>query len=328
MRLFGLFLAACAFAFLAGCGSVGEPLYPALNIPTRIVDLAAIERGDKLDIRFTIPARTTEGLTIRQVASVEVRVGPNDQSGFELNQWASTAKRVEVSPISPPGQGQAVEIDIRDSIGKDLIVAVRLANARGRNSEWSNLVSVTIEPPLAKATDFKVEPVPQGAWLTWTAPPGITDFRVYKKTPEQNSPALFATTKDPNFLDTSVEFGKTYEYYVECFRDKTASEIVGPASITPEDIFPPAVPTGLTSTNGIDAIELSWERNAEPRFKEYRVYRSVDDGPFTPIGQPLDVPSYSDHDIQSGKHYRYRLTAVGQNGKESNPSNPIEVVAP
>jgi hypothetical protein len=327
MRPLALLLSILGFAFAVGCGSVGEPLYPALNIPARITDLVAVERGDNLDISFTIPLRTTEGMLVKQIGSVELRVGSNDQKGFQIDQWASTAKQLDVSPVSPPGQRQTARIAIRDSIGKDLIVAARTSNAKGRESDWSSLVVVSVEQPLAKPSNFKAEAVPQGVWLSWTAQ-NITDFRLYKKGPNQNAPVLLATFADHGFLDTEVELDKTYEYYVEGFHEKIASEIVGPAEVTPADSFAPAAPSGLTASNGIGAIELAWERNTEPRFKEYRLYRSEDNGPFTPIAQGLDVPSYSDHNVQSGKHYRYQLVAVGQNGLASQPSDPIEAVAP
>ena len=61
---------------LVGCGSIGEPLYPALRIPTRVTDLAVVERGANLDIDFTIPPLTTEGLPLKEIGGVELRVGP------------------------------------------------------------------------------------------------------------------------------------------------------------------------------------------------------------------------------------------------------------
>ena len=46
MRLLAVLLC----VLLAGCGSIGEPLYPALRIPSPVSDLAVVERGDILDI--------------------------------------------------------------------------------------------------------------------------------------------------------------------------------------------------------------------------------------------------------------------------------------
>jgi fibronectin type 3 domain-containing protein len=75
-------------------------------------------------------------------------------------------------------------------------------------------------------------------------------------------------------------------------------------------------------------VELAWERNTEPDFKEYRVFRAEGDGPFHQIAAGLDAPSYSDHAVESGKRYRYRISGVDQNGNASEPSSPVEVTVP
>ncbi len=115
---------------------------------------------------------------------------------------------------------------------------------------------------------------------------------------------------------------------MEAFHDKTVSEIAGPVSVTPKDIFPPAVPTGLTASIGIGSIEMAWERNTEPDFKEYRISRAEGSGAFVQIAAGLEAPTYSDRNVESGKHYRYRITAVDQSGNASEPSNPVEATAP
>src|SRR5450755_3939194 len=91
---------------LTGCGTVGEPLYPALNIPTRISDLAVVERGDIIEIHFSIPPLTTEGLALKQIGSLELRVGPSAGSEFRADEWAATAKRIEVPLPTQPGPVQ------------------------------------------------------------------------------------------------------------------------------------------------------------------------------------------------------------------------------
>src|SRR5260370_31040335 len=82
--------------FLAGCGSVGEPLYPALNIPTSVTDLTAVERRDKLDLNFTIPPRSTDGLRLKEIGSLELRIGPNASNEFRADAWAFSATRLDV----------------------------------------------------------------------------------------------------------------------------------------------------------------------------------------------------------------------------------------
>jgi fibronectin type 3 domain-containing protein len=212
-------------------------------------------------------------------------------------------------------------------IGQDVIVGVRLANSKGRLSDWSNFATLRIEEPLATPANFKVADVPQGVSLTWTEP-AVSQFRVYRKTAQDKQPSLLATTQEPNYLDSTTEYGKTYEYHIEGVHEKTVSDLAGPLSITPKDVFPPAVPTGLTASAGIGSIELAWERSTEPDFKEYRVLRSEGGAAFVQIAAGLEAPSYSDRSVESGKRYRYRVAAVDQAGNSSEPSNPVEATAP
>ena len=122
-------------------------------------------------------------------------------------------------------------------VGREAIVGVRLANAKGRLSAWSNLVVVKVEQPLATPANVKAEGVPRGVAITWTDP-GVNQFRVYRKTGDEKQPSLLASVEEPSYLDATTEYGKTYEYFVEAVRDKTLSETAGPVSITPKDIFP------------------------------------------------------------------------------------------
>ncbi|HLK20984.1 MAG TPA: hypothetical protein VKT81_18665 [Bryobacteraceae bacterium] len=319
-------LVAPLFLVLAGCGSVGEPLYPALNIPTRVVDLGAVQRGDKIDIQFGVPKLTTEGLVLKQLGSVDLRIGPSPSGGFNANDWANGAQKIDVSPLPQPGAARVLE-PVKDFAGKDLIIGVRLGNTKGRMSEWSNFVPIKIEAPLANPSDVKAEPVPEGVRVTWNQP-GVSTFRILRKTGDQPGPSVIGNSDKPDYTDTTTEYGKTYQYYVEGIHDKTESETVASNLVTPQDIFPPAAPAGLAASQGVGAIELAWTRNTETDFKEYRVFRSEENGPFLQIAAGLAGPVYSDRKIESGKHYRYQVTAVDQTGNQSKPSEPIEITAP
>ncbi len=326
MRVLATFFCAAGCVFVAACGSVGEPLYPALNIPSSVSDLVAVERGDQLSIYFTIPPLTTEGLAVRGIGSVELRVGANPSAGFNVDQWAASAKRIDLPAPAQPG-GVRASVPIQEFIGKEVVVAVRVANSRGRMSGWSNLAVVPVEQALTKPADLKAEPAPQGVRLTWNAPEE-NSFRIFRKTDQEKEPSVLGAEDVPEYVDSSTEYGKTYEYYVQGIHDRTESDVAGPVSVTPLDKFPPSVPTGLTASAGVAAVELAWNRNTESDLKEYRVYRSDENGPFLPIAEGLEGPSYSDRKIESGKHYRYRVAAGDQNGNISEPSEPVEIIAP
>ena len=326
MRLLAVILCTAGCVLVTGCGSIGEPLYPALYIPTHVSDLRAVERGDKIEIYFTIPALTTEGLAVRSIGSVELRAGPNTASTGDVDQWASGVKRIDIATPPQPGPVQA-SVAAQEFIGKELFIAVRVGNAKGRMSEWSSFYVVPVEQPLAKPADLQARPSALGVRLTWSAPDEIA-FRVFRKADAEKEPALLATSDRAEYVDTSTEYGKSYEYFVQGTHEKSESEIAGPVEITPRDIFPPAVPAGLAVSAGVGSMELAWERNTESDFKEYRVYRSEEGGPFVSIAEGLEGPSYSDRKIESGKHYQYRVAAADQTGNVSEPSQPVEIIAP
>ena len=326
MRVLATLLCAAGCVLVAGCGSIGEPLYPALNIPTKITDLVALERGDKIAVYFTIPALTTDGPAVRAIGSVDLRVGVNPSGGFNRDKWAADAKRIDIPAPSQPGPVHR-EIPAQEFIGKEVLAAVRVGNSRGRMSEWSNVFAVNVETPLAKPSDFQVQASPDGVRLTWNAP-NENSFHIFRKADQEKDPALLATVDKPEYVDTSTEYGKPYEYYVQGIHEKTASDTAGPAAITPKDEFAPAVPSGLTASIGIGTIELAWQRNTESDFKDYQVYRSEENGPFLKVAEGVEGPVYSDRKIETGKHYKYRVTAADQTGNVSEPSQPVEIIAP
>ena len=78
--------------FAAGCGSVGEPLPPLLNIPERSQDLSAVQTPEGIVLEWTWPAETTEGMPLKDLESFFIHtmelpasaVSPNHDI-FELN---------------------------------------------------------------------------------------------------------------------------------------------------------------------------------------------------------------------------------------------------
>jgi hypothetical protein len=319
-------LCAAVCLLLAGCGSIGEPLYPALRIPSRVTDLVVVEHGVNLNFDFTIAPLTTEGLALQEIGGVELRAGVSSPNGFNQAEWLMNSTRIDVPAPDKPGPIHA-QFPAAGFVGRDIIVAVRVTNPKGRDAGWSDFKTLHVEQPLAIPTDFQVVATGKGIQLTWRAA-GPSEFRVLRKSDQQQRPTVLATATEPNYLDISAEYGKTYQYSVQSARGPVESDIAGPETITPIDKFPPEVPSGLTASVGLGSIELAWVRNTESDFKAYRVLRSEEGGAFAEVAQGLEGPAYSDRGVQSGKHYRYEVSAVDQAGNASAPSAPVEVTAP
>ena len=313
---------------LAGCGYVGDPLPPLANIPPTVRDLAAIQRGGRIIVQFTVPTATTEGHPIPPPLGADLRAGTADQ--FEVNQWAAGARQIPAGAGTTASGVARYEIPAADWTGKEVIFGVRMKAGNGKQSGWSNFVVVPVVPAPEKPGSIAPSATPQGVRLTWQA--RATDFRVFRKTGDSGFVPV-ANVQAPEWTDTATEFGKQYTYMVQSIvkleNPKVAeSELSDEVSIIPRDIFPPAIPQGVQGSSAPNSIELNWERNTEEDLNGYRVYRGEGNGTLEKIADVSVVPSYSDRKVEHGKTYRYAIAAVDRAGNESPRCPPVEVAMP
>lgn len=308
---------------LASCGYVGEPLPPALNIASPVTDFRAVQRGDRIIVDFTIPPLTTEGLVLTGPGTVDLRVGVAG-APFSQDAWASSATRVEAA-ATDVGPVEAA-IPVAGWVSKDVVIGVRLINRKGRASGWSNLVSINVVSPVVTPLKLAAESAPEGARLTWQST--AKAFRVFRRAGGEKEFGLLANAAAPPFVDSTAQFGTEYEYRVQAVREQAESELSAPVAVTPRDTFAPTVPAGLSAVAGLNSVELVWERNTEADLKGYRIYRAPVDGTLQVAADFVDAPAYSDRQVESGKRYRYAISAMDQAGNESAKTAPVEITAP
>jgi len=312
--------------FSSACGTVGEPRAPSAHIPLAPTDLSAVERGDRIVVSFTAPALTTDAQVITSIGGADVRVGPA-RKPFDTNAWADSAVRASVRSADKPGKIEASSQPLAtDLVGKDLAVGARVLNTRGRPSAWSNFVSIHVVAPVAAPAEVKATDAPEGVRLTWSDP-AEHSFRIFRKGPDDQAPVEIGKSDTPQYLDNTIAWGRSYQYWVQALREGAESDASESPVDTPVDKFPPAVPAGLNAVTGTNSIELAWERNIETDFSNYIIYRALGDGPLRKLAE-VSVPTYSDKAIESGKRYRYAVSAIDQKGNESEKSPPVEAAAP
>jgi fibronectin type 3 domain-containing protein len=316
------FLPALAALAASGCGYVGEPLPPLANIPARVSDLTAVQRGSRILAQFTLPPITTEGVTIRSPLELDLRIGESE-APFRDEEWAAHARKAPGGSVS--GGIAKFEIPSAEWTGKQVLVAVRTTGNNGKPSAWSNFAAVPVVAPPETPSNVQANAVPAGVALTWDA--HGSQFRVFRRT-GTGDPETVATVEQPAWTDPATQYGQRYSYQVQTIMPlgqnrEAQSEISATAEITPEDRFPPAVPAGLRAAASPSSVELSWDANTETDLDGYRLYRSAPGGPPERIAV-LAVPAYSDHAVEHDKTYRYEVSAVDRAGNESPHSAPVE----
>ena len=320
-----IILVALAGLGAAGCGYIGEPLPPLANVPARVTDLAAIQRGSRIVVSFTLPRLTTEGMPLKAPA-LELRIGAAPDP-FREDEWAASATRVPAGPVE--GGTAIFELPAVGWTGKTVALAVRVTGVNAKSSGWSNFVTVGVVPPPETPAGLQAEATANGVRLSWHA--AGQDFRIFRRTSDDPFIRLADVAEGP-WIDPSASFGKRYTYRVQTVvklgeNREAESDPSGDISITPEDRFPPAVPTGLAAVSTPTSVELTWDGDTEPDLAGYRIYRAESGIPWEKVADAPAIPSYSDHRVERGRTYRYAITAVDQSGNESSRSAPTEIAA-
>lgn len=298
-------------ALLVSCGYPGPPQPPALNLPQPIADLSAVQTGEKIVVRFTTPARTTEDLPIAKLEAIELAIGPDAEF--------ARARRYQI-PATELGPRQFDNINAADWIGQQVFIAVRTKGPSGRESDRSNIASLNVGTPLEKPGAVIPENTRDGVALRWSG--NAPMYRVMRSVLSDPMPVYETAGESgqPEFTDTATIFGVRYAYIIVGIADGSHESVPSePVEILTEDKFAPAVPSGLGAVAAGMAVDLSWTPSDDD-LDGYNLFRAVDDGAFELHAEKLALPSYHDTRVETGKRYRYTVSAVDRNGNESERS--------
>ena len=314
-----------------GCGYVGPVVPPSPQIPNTVTDLHVSEQGDQLVITFSTPARTTDNLPIREFKEIDLRIGPAI-TPFDFDRWAATARNYEVAPPPPNDRDDpkpnsvSDRIPVSDWAGQRVAVGVRTTiRSKDHYSQWSRVV-LNVISPLQPPKINKPEGTAEGARISWPSEGAGVQYRVLRKGPGDQAPVDIGTTDKAEFLDSAAQYDTHYEYQVVAMKE-TAESL--PSEIQPfsySDTFAPSIPAGVAALATPNGIEVSWHRSPESDLKGYYLYRSVNGGPFERQGSLIVLPTYSDHSVEHGKTYRYKISATDQKNNESDKSAAVEVI--
>jgi hypothetical protein len=312
------------------CGYVGPVVPPSPQVPASVTNLAVVERGDRILITFTTPPRTTDNLAIKRFSEIELRIGPAI-TPFDFDRWSARAKqyRLPLPPQNDPDNPQPCplsdSIPVSDWQDQRVAIAVRTAvRKEGHYSSWSNVVRLTVIPPLPLPA-IEAKATAEGIKLTFKDLGNGIQYRIFRQGPNDKAPVEIGTARKPEYVDTASQYDIPYKYSAVAVKGGAESLPSKPFLITAIDVFAPKVPASITALAAANSVEVSWERSPDTDLKGYYVYRSLNGGPFERHGGLVGLPTYSDHNVEHGKTYRYAVSAVDQKNNESAKSAIAEV---
>ena len=343
---------------IAGCGTPSAPQPPSLDLPDRVLDLSAVRAGDHVTLTWTMPKRNTDKLALK--ADIPVHVCRREGAGD-----CASAGDLDFAPGVGGSFSEMLPPALAAGSPRALSYFVELKNRRGRSAGLSDPATILAGQAPATVAGLAAEVRKSGVVIRWTPGNGNTAIRLRRTlltvsaakpqkgllapAPEPTERSLLVEDADSNkgrALDNNVAFGQTYEYraqrvvrtQVDGQSLELAGELSAPVRIDVQDIFPPAVPTGLAAVATVSdgpsgasaSIDISWQPATDADLAGYEVYRREEPSPWQRISgdQPVVAPAFHDTQVVSGHTYIYAVTSVDQAGHLSARSEEARETVP
>jgi hypothetical protein len=346
LTLFALLFLLTAF----NCGKRKPPLPPTEKVAQR-VEITGIQRGDKVMISWTMPAKNTSDKNVLNIKRADIyRIVEPQNAPLTLSEeeFASSSTLIGVQPITEAdfGKKRFTYTDELQFSGQPvrLRYAIRFVNASGQKAAFSNFLIIE---PVAKIAgnpkDLTAKLTEQSIDLKWEAPKNNVDnsspanilgYNVYRSGKLLNSRPVTKT----EFSDSSFEFNKEYSYMVRAVSlgndgDPVESLDSNTIKLLPKDTFPPSAPTAITIAAAPNVISIFFATNPEKDIVGYKIYRSIDATLPKPewallTAAPLKTTTFQDKNVEPTKTYYYYVTAIDAAGNVSQPSEVVSETAP
>jgi hypothetical protein len=300
-----------------------------------------------------MPRRNSDRIPIKTNVTAQV-------CRSEVGNPCSPVAHLTFAPGSPASFEESLPASLATGVPRPLSYTVELKNRSGRSAGPSNAAVVLAGEAPAPVAGLAADVRKSGAVLRWAAVDTHLAVRIQRKLltpppapsrtgplappPEPVDQLLFVDSDTGHALDSSITLGNEYEYSaqrvarvdVDGHAVELAGEISSPIRVDAQDVFPPAVPTGLAAVAtaaeaGVaPSIDLNWEPNTEPDLAGYFVYRCEGETPWQRVSgeQPLVGPAFHDAGVVPGHAYRYGVSAVDHGGHESGRSAEAQETVP
>ena len=297
---------------VAACGKVGDPLPPFLRVPESAVDFTVEQVAYELRFRWTNPSRNLDQSLSTDLARAFIQAGDEVIADLE---------------VGGPGMQEVFGLPSRNLVGVDREYSVFFSTDRGRFSEPSPPVRISVVPVPGAGSSAEAAVDQNRVRLDWAPPVENEDlvdgYRVYRSG-ELLTPELLS---DMFFDDLTFVEGETYAYVVVGVRTIEGRLIQGEPyhalDVAAADGTPPAAPGNVRIVPYNTGAFIRWQQNTETDVARYRVYRrSGDDSRFVPIDDGAQIITfYDDGEYRPG--FAYSVSAVDESGNEGPVSEAV-----
>ncbi|QMV18860.1 hypothetical protein GOB94_09325 [Granulicella sp. 5B5] len=364
-RFRGLAALAIGSLFAAGCASPGPPRAPSLNLPQPVSDLTVSRTGNTVELRFTVPHRSTDKLPLYNPRHHHTTLHGTVCRGLTTGSCTTVATLdIPLTATDPKAfiWHESLPTGLTTGQPHPLRYQVEFLSPQGKSAGPSNTAFTATGPAPAPVEALRATGTRSGALLDWssTASGDVLLHRTALAPTTKHTTDLWLNANSANrTLDATVTANAPYRYTAErrlilTFGTHTVelrSIPSTPIDFTLRPIYPPATPTSLAATGFTPpatsgsaetphyAIDLIWQpvsdADTTPTLAApltgYNIYREPADGSSarTRLNQaPVPEPSFHDPTADPATTYRYSVTAVDGNNNESKAATVLVEPSP
>jgi hypothetical protein len=325
---------------LMGCASQAPLRPPSLHLPAAVRGLSAQRIGNAVDLTWTNPVRTTDGVSL----TAKHGGAPFHAELCRAESFPAATctpfTRLPAEAGAPGSFHDVLTAELAQGADRPLAYRVRLINNEGKGAGWTSVATIAGIAP-APVADLQANPVANGILVRWKAGEDGVMLRASRGTNTKASTLLLAQqtaqTSSNGTVDTGGHAGEEQRYTV--FRRRTV-HLVGetftmdsdPASVTVSASAklplpqPPTNLEALANTLGTPEVDLVWQPPNDEGVTGYRVYREESGTTTLLTQQPLRGFTYADKSVQSGHSYTYIVASVNTTGEQRG--QPVAVTLP
>lgn len=217
--------------------------------------------------------------------------------------------------------GKTISVPIINRSGKqdNRAFAVNLSNASGASLASPSSATVTIidrSPTTPSGVTAGDGTYSDKVLVYWDTVSVATSYKVWRsKDSNVQNASVIGTCTVPVYLDTAVTSGITYYYWIQAVNEAGTSDLSAPDSGYCGSMAVPAIPAGVSASDGLytDRISVTWQ--AVSGATQYGIWRATENNisAATMINETTGT-NYNDTSSNQGICYYYWIRTRNANG--------------